>query len=152
MATHSSVLAWRIPWTGKPGGLQSMGSQSRTRLKRLSSSSSSSSLISLLSKGLSRVFSNTRVQSINSLMLSLIYGPTLTTIHNYQKNHSFDYKGPLLAVMSLLLNMLSRFIIGFLPRSKCLLISWLESPSAVILDPKKIKSVIVSDVSPSICH
>ena len=125
--------------------------QSRTRLKQLSSSSSSS-LISLLSKGLSRVFSNTRVQSINSLMLSLIYGPTLTTIHNYQKNHSFDYKGPLLAVMSLLLNMLSRFIIGFLPRSNCLLISWLESPSAVILEPKKIKSVTVSIVSPSICH
>ena len=52
-------------------------------------------------------------------------------------------------VMSLLFNMLSRLVITFLPRSKCLLISWLQSPSAVILEPKKIKSVIVSL---SICH
>ena len=54
--------------------------------------------------------------------------------------------------MSLLFNMLSRLVITFLPRSKCLLISWLQSPSAVILEPKKIKSVPVSIVSPSICH
>ena len=50
------------------------------------------------------------------------------------------------------LNMLSRLVITFLPRSKRLLISWLQSPSAVILEPKKIKSVTVSTVSPSICH
>ena len=55
-------------------------------------------------------------------------------------------------VMSLLLNMLSRLVITFLPRSKRLLISWLQSPSAVILDPKKIKSDTVSTVSPSISH
>ena len=55
-------------------------------------------------------------------------------------------------VMSLLFNMLSRFIIAFLPRSKHLLISWLQSPSAVILEPKEIKSVTVSIVSLSICH
>ena len=55
-------------------------------------------------------------------------------------------------VMSLLFKMLSRFVIAFLPRSKHLLISWLQSPSAMILEPKKIKSVIVSFVSPSICH
>ena len=55
-------------------------------------------------------------------------------------------------VMSLLFNMLSRLVIAFLPRSKCLLISWLQSPSVVILEPKKIKSVTVSNVSPSICH
>ena len=54
--------------------------------------------------------------------------------------------------MSLLFNMLSRFVIVFLPMSKHLLISWLQSPSAVILEPKKIKSVTVSIVSPSICH
>ena len=53
--------------------------------------------------------------------------------------------------MSLLFNMLSRFIITFLPRSKRLLISWLQSPSAVVLEPKKIKSATVSIVSPSIC-
>ena len=55
-------------------------------------------------------------------------------------------------VMSLLFNTLSSLVIGFLPRGKCLLISWLQSPSAVILEPKKIKSVAVSIVSPSICH
>ena len=54
--------------------------------------------------------------------------------------------------MSLLFNMLSRFVITFLLRSKHLLISWLQSPSAVILEPKKIKSVTVSIVSTSICH
>ena len=55
-------------------------------------------------------------------------------------------------VMSLLFNMLSRLLIAFLPRSKHLLISWLQLPSAVILEPKKIKSLTVSTVSPSICH
>ena len=55
-------------------------------------------------------------------------------------------------VMSLLFHMLSKLVITFLPRSKCLLISWLQSPSAVILESKKIKSVTVSTVSPSICH
>ena len=55
-------------------------------------------------------------------------------------------------VMSLLLNMLSRLVITFLPRSKPLLISWLQSPSAVILEPQKIKSDTVSTVSPSISH
>ena len=54
-------------------------------------------------------------------------------------------------VMSLLFNMLSRLVIAFLPRSKCLLISWLQSPSVVILEPPKIKSVTISIVSPSIC-
>ena len=55
-------------------------------------------------------------------------------------------------VMSLLFNMLSRLVIAFLPRSKCLLISWLQSPYAVILEPPKINSLTVSIVSPSIFH
>ena len=55
-------------------------------------------------------------------------------------------------VMFLLFNMLSRLVIAFLPRSKRLLISWFQSPSVVILEPPKIKSVTVSIVSPSICH
>ena len=55
-------------------------------------------------------------------------------------------------VMSLLFNMLSKLVIAFLPRSKWLLISWLQSPSTVILEPKKIKSGLVSIVSPSVCH
>ena len=55
-------------------------------------------------------------------------------------------------VMTLLFNMLSRLVITFLPRSKCLLISWLQSPSAVILEPPQTKSLTVSVVAPSICH
>ena len=55
-------------------------------------------------------------------------------------------------VMSVLFNMLSRLVITFLPRNKRLLISWLQSPSAMLLEPKKVKSVTVSIVSPSICH
>ena len=55
-------------------------------------------------------------------------------------------------IMSLLFNMLSSLVIAFLSGSKCLLISWLQSPSAVILQPKKMKSLTVSIVSPSICH
>ena len=55
-------------------------------------------------------------------------------------------------VISLLFHMLSRLVVAFLPKSKCLLISWMQSPSAVILEPRKIKSLTVSIVSPSICH
>ena len=55
-------------------------------------------------------------------------------------------------IMSLLFNILPRLVIVFLPRSKCLLISWLQPPSAVILEPKKIKSVTVSIASPSVSH
>ena len=55
-------------------------------------------------------------------------------------------------MMSLLFNMLSRFVITVLPRSKLLLISWLQVPSMVVLEPKKIKSVTVSIFSPSVCH
>ena len=55
-------------------------------------------------------------------------------------------------VMTLLFNVLCRFVIVFLPRSKRLLILWLQSPTAVILEPKKIKSLTVSTVSPSICY
>ena len=88
--------------------------------------------ISLQSKGLSRFFSNTTVQKHKTIALTKL---------------TFVGK-----VISLLFNMLSRLVIAFLPRSKCLLISWLQSPSAVILEPKCIKSVTISIASPSICH
>ena len=68
------------------------------------------------------------------------------------KNHRFDYTDLVGKVISLLFNMLSKLVIAFLPRSKCLLISWLQSPSAVILEPKKIKPVTLFIVFPSICH
>ena len=73
----------------------------------------------------------------------------LTSIHDYWKNHSFDYKD---LCLSLLFNVLSRFITAFILTNKHLLISWLQSPSAMILEPKKIKSDTVSFVSPSICR
>ena len=103
-------------------------------------------LISLLSKGLSRVSSSTSLKA-SSLAVSPLYGPTLKSVYDYWTIHAFVSK-----VMSRIFNMLSRFLIAFLPRNKCLLISWLRSPSAVILEPEKIKSVTVSIVSPSICH
>ena len=85
-------------------------------------------------------------------MLSLLYDPTLTSVHDYWKNIALTIWASVGKVISLLFNMLSRFVIAFLPKSKRLLISWLQSPSTVILEPKKIKSVTVSIVSPSICH
>ena len=75
-------------------------------------------------------------------MLSLLYGPTLTSIHDYWKNYSFDYTD---------LYWQSN-VSAFLPRSKRLLISWLQSPPVVILEPPKIKSDTVSTISPSISH
>ena len=70
-----------------------------------------------------------------------IYSPTLTSIHDYWKNHNLTRWTFVGKVMSLLFNVLSRLVIAFLPRSKCLLISWLQSPSSVVLEPKKIKSL-----------
>ena len=84
-------------------------------------------------------------------MLSFLCRPTLTSIYDYWKNQSFDYTF-VSEVVSLLFNMLPRLVLAFLPRSKHLLISWLQSPSAVILEPPTIKSATVSIVSPSICH
>ena len=86
------------------------------------------------------------------MALSFHHSPTLTSIHDHWKNHSLDRQTFVGKVMSLLFNMLSRLVITFLPRSKRLLISWPQSPSAVILEPPKIKSDTVSTVSPSISH
>ena len=91
-------------------------------------------------------------KSISSSVLSSLYSPTLIFIHDCWKNHSFDYMDFAGKVMSLLFNMLSRLVVTFLPRSKCPLISCLQSPSAVILEPKEIKSATVFIASPSICH
>ena len=86
----------------------------------------------------------------NSSGLSFLYSPTLTSIHGKTialARQTFAGK-----VMSLLFNTLSRLVIAFLPSSKHLLISWLQSPSAVILEPKKINSDTVSTVSQCISH
>ena len=84
-------------------------------------------------------------------MLSFLYSPTLSYITT-GKTIALTRWTFVDKVMSLLFNMLSRPVITFLPRSKHLLISWLQSPSTVILEPQKIKSATVSTVSPSICH
>ena len=136
MATHSSVLAWRIPGTGDPGGLPSMGSH--------------------------RVGHDwSDLAAAAAATFIIVTHPYMTT----RKTIALTRWTFIGKVMSLLFNMLSYLVIAFLPRSKSLLISWLQSLSAVILEslpqnkvslffgtPKKIRSVTVSIVSPSICH
>ena len=107
-------------------------------------------LISLLSKGLSRVFSSTTVQK-HHIFSTQPYGPTHICMPT-GKTIALTLWTSVSKVMSLILNTLSRFIIAFLPRSKRLLISRLQSPSALILEPKEIKSVMASTFSPSIYH
>ena len=93
--------------------------------------------ISLQSKGLSKVFSNTTGQKYQSFGASFLHSPTVTSIHDHWKNHSLDWTDLCWQSSISAFKMLSRLVITFLPRSKCLLISWLQSPSAVILDPQK---------------
>ena len=85
-------------------------------------------------------------------MLGFLYSPTLTSIHDYWKTIALTRGTFVGKVMPLLFNMLSRLVIAFLPRSKRLLISWLQSPSAMISETKKIKPLTISIVSPSICY
>ena len=99
-------------------------------------------LISLQCKGLWRVLSNTTLQKHYSLTLSLPHGLTLISIYRWFLDKTialtvWTYVGK---IMTLIFNRLSRLVISFLPRTKHFLISWLQSPSAVILEPKKIKS------------
>ena len=102
--------------------------------------------ISLQSKGPLRVFSNTTVQMHQFFGAQPSSHPYMTT----GKTIALTRRTLVSKVMSLLLNMLSRLVITFLPKSKLLLISWLQSPSAVILEPPQIKLATVSTVSPSI--
>ena len=106
-------------------------------------------LISLQSKGLPRVFLQHHCLKVSILQHSTSFMvPTHTLIHDHWKNHSFDYMDQSLCFF----NMLSRFVIAFLPRNKHLLIWWLQSLSEVILEPRKVESVTVSIVSPSVGH
>ena len=109
--------------------------------------------ISLQSKGLSRVFSNTHSSKASILLHSAFF--TVQLSHPYMttgKTIALTRRTYVEKVMSLLFSMLSRLVRTFLPRNKCLLISWLQSPSAMIVKPPKIKSATVSTVSPSISH
>ena len=109
-------------------------------------------LISLLSKGFSRISPVSKFESINSSAPSFLHGPSLTSYMINGKTITFTIWTFVYKVMFLLFNRLSRWVIAFLPRNKCLLISWLQSPAAVILEHKEVKSVTVSIVSPCICH
>ena len=109
-------------------------------------------MISLQSKGLSSLLQH------HSSKASILWRSAFFMV---QLSHPYVTTGKTIAltrrtfggkVMSLLFNMLSRLVIAFLPRSKRLLISWLQSPSAEILEPRKIKSLTVSIVSLFICH
>ena len=108
--------------------------------------------LSLLSKGFSRIFSNNHSSKASILHCSAFFIVQLS-IHTWLLEKTIALtKQTFVGKRSLFFNTLSRFIIAFLPRSKGLLISWLQPPSAVILEPKKIKSLTVSIVFPSICH
>ena len=110
-------------------------------------------MISLQSKGLSRV-----LLQHHSSKASIVWHSAFFTV---QLSHPYITTGKTISltiwafvgkVMCLFFNMLSKFVIAFLPRSKHPQISWLQTPFTVILEPKKIKSVTISIVSPSICH
>ena len=94
-----------------------------------------------------------QVKSINSSAFCLPYGPSLKCCTwLLERPYPWLYRPFVGKVISLLFNTLSRFVIAFLPKSSCLLISWLQSPFAVILEAKKRKSVTVSIFSLSVCH
>ena len=85
-------------------------------------------------------------------VLCLLYGPTLTTVHVHWEDHTLGYMDLCRQWYLCFSTHCHRFVIAFLPRSNCLLISWLQSPSIVIVEPKKKKSVTASIFSLSICH
>ena len=108
MATHSRILAWKIPWMEEPGSYRPWGCKKLDRTEQLT-------------------------LSLSAFFMAQLSYPYMTT----GKTIALTIKTFVSKVMSLLFNMLSRFVIDFFSRSKRLLISWLQSPSAVILEPKK---------------
>ena len=93
-------------------------------------------------QGTSESFPAPQFESVSSLALSFLYGSTLTSTHEYMtigKTIALTIWAFVCKVMSQLFNILSRFVVTILPRSKCLLISWLQSLSALILEAKKMK-------------
>ena len=136
MAPHSSTLAWRIPWTEKPGGLQSMGSRRVGHNWETSHSIS----ISCIGEGNGNTLWYSWLENPrdSGAWWAAVYGVAQSQTRPKQLSSSSSSS--------------SRLVMAFLPRSKHLLISWLQSPSVVILKPKKMKSLIASIVAPSTCH
>ena len=170
---HTTVSSSIVPFSSYPQSFPSSGSLPVSQLfasggQSIGVSASASVLpmniqnwfplgltgwISLLSKELSRAFSSITVWRHQFFpALHLFYCPALTSYMSSGKTIALTIWTFVGKVMTLLLNRLSRFVIAFLPRSKCLLILWLPSPPTVILEPKKIKFVTVSIFSPSLCH
>ena len=143
---QSFPMSQLFEWGGQSTGVSALASF-LPKITQGWSPSEWTGWISLQSKGLSWVFSNTTGQKHQFFSASSI-NPYMTT----GKTITLTSRTFVGKVMSLLFNMLSRLVITFLPRSKCLLISWLQSPSAVILEPQKIKSDTISTVCPSISH
>ena len=101
--------------------------------------------ISLQSKGLSTVFSGTEIRKHHLFRtLPSLWFNSHMSVHDYWKKHCINY--------TFVSKVVSKFVIAFHPRSKCPLISWLQSPSAVTLKPKKIKSITASTFPLSVCH
>ena len=151
-ASASFLMNWLFP-----SGSQSIGASASvlvlTRNIQGWFPSGLTGLISLPSKGLSRVYSSTTVVKASVLQCSAFFIVQLSHLYTTTgKTIVLTRRTFVGKVISLLFNMLSRLVIAFLPRSKHLLISWLWSLPAVILKPNKIKSVIVFIASLSICH
>ena len=145
-ASGSFPMSQFFAWGGQSTGVSASASVLPINIQDLSPSGWAG-WISLQSKELSRVFSNTTVQKHQFFSAQLSSQSTLTSIHDHWKNHSLDHMDLVGKIMPLLFSMLYRLVITFLPRSKRLLISWLQSPSIVILEPRKMKSATISTVS-----
>ena len=146
MALHSSTLAWKIPWTEEPGRLQSMGSLRVGRNFTFTFTFHFHALEKEMANH-SRILA-WRIPGTGEPGWAAVYGvaQNWTRLKRLSSSSSSSRWTFVDKVMSLLFNMLSRLVITFLPRSKCLLISWLQSPSDMILDPRKIKSATVSHI------
>ena len=167
---HPAISSWVVPFSSCPQSLPASESFPVSQLFTWGGQSSGASALAsflpkksrddLLQNGLvgspcsprdsQESCPTPQFKSINSSALSLLHSPTLTSIRDYWKTIALTRRTLVGKVMSLLLNILSRLVITFLPRSKRLLISGLQSPSAVILKPPKMKSDTFSTVSPSI--
>ena len=136
-ASESFLMSQHFAWGGQSTGVSASASVLRMNTQDWSPLEWTG-WISLQSKGLSSVFSNTTVQK-HQFFSTQLSSQSNSHIHTWplEKPIALTRRTFVGKVMSLLLNMLSRLIIIFLPRSKCLLISWLQSPSAVILGPEK---------------
>ena len=135
-ASESFPVSQLFTWGGQSTGLLALASFLPKNTQGWSPSEWAG-WISLQSKGLSRVFSNTTVEK-HQFFGAQLYSHSNSHIHTWLlEKKALTRRTFVCKVMSMLLNMLSRLVITFLPRSKRLLISWLQSPSAVILEPKK---------------